>query len=139
MARVHRLSTRQLAGVIPTGTESASSLRLKEGRHLDPYGPPPLPLRTIDDVRAALLAGHGPSGDGEAFEADLRRALDGSSESDLTAVAAVLVDYRGRIRLHDDPGFEAAVQEGVDLTMRLKREAGRTSPSRPACRWSTGV
>ncbi len=90
---------------------------------MQPRRVPPLPLRTIGDVRAALLAGHGPSGDGEAFEVDLQRALDGSSEHDLTAVAAVLVDYRGRIRLYQDPGFEAAVQEGVDLTMRLKREA----------------
>lgn len=83
----------------------------------------PLPLRTIGDVRAALRADLGSPGDKENFESDLRRALEVSSEADLTAVATVIVDYRGRIRLCHDPDFEAAVQEGIDLTMRLKREA----------------
>ncbi|WP_224351841.1 DUF6247 family protein [Streptomyces olivaceus] len=85
--------------------------------------PAPLPLRTIGDIRAALLAGHGFPGDRDAFETDLQRALEASSETDLTAVAAVVVDYRGRIRLCQDPDFDIAVQEGIDLTMRLKREA----------------
>ncbi|MGV9911635.1 hypothetical protein [Streptomyces tendae] len=85
--------------------------------------PGPLPLRTIGDIRAALLAGHGFPGDKESFETDLQRALEGSSEADLTSVAAVIVDYRGRIRLYQDPDFDIAVQEGIDLTMRLKREA----------------
>lgn len=86
--------------------------------------PAPLPLRTIGDIRAALLAGHGFPGDRDAFETDLQRALEASSETDLTAVASVIVDYRGRIRLYQDPDFDIAVQEGIDLTMRLKREAG---------------
>ncbi|MFE9287512.1 DUF6247 family protein [Streptomyces olivaceus] len=85
--------------------------------------PAPLPLRTIGDIRAALLAGHGFPGDRDAFETDLQRALEASSETDLTAVASVIVDYRGRIRLYQDPDFDIAVQEGIDLTMRLKREA----------------
>ncbi|CAL9466604.1 hypothetical protein SUDANB174_02740 [Streptomyces sp. enrichment culture] len=85
--------------------------------------PAPLPLRTIGDIRAALLAGHGFPGDKEAFETDLQRALEGSSEADLTAVATVIVDYRGRIRLYQDPDFDTAVQEGIDLAMRVKREA----------------
>ncbi|MFD7402700.1 hypothetical protein ACFV7R_08505 [Streptomyces sp. NPDC059866] len=38
-------------------------------------------------------------------------------------MAAVIVDYRGRIRLYQDPDFDIAVQEGIDLTARLKREA----------------
>ncbi|MFG2159171.1 hypothetical protein [Streptomyces olivaceus] len=38
-------------------------------------------------------------------------------------MATVIVDYRGRIRLHQDPDFDVSVQEGIDLTMRLKREA----------------
>ncbi|AOW87204.1 MULTISPECIES: DUF6247 family protein [Streptomyces] len=83
----------------------------------------PLPLRTIGDIRAALLAGHGFPGDRDGFETDLQRALETSSETDLTAVASVIVDYRGRIRLYQDPDFDIAIQEGVDLTMRLKREA----------------
>ncbi|MBZ6104946.1 DUF6247 family protein [Streptomyces olivaceus] len=80
-------------------------------------------MRTIGDIRAALLAGHGFPGDRDAFETDLQRALEASSETDLTAVAAVVVDYRGRIRLCQDPDFDIGVQEGIDLTMRLKREA----------------
>lgn len=33
------------------------------------------------------------------------------------------MEYRGRVRLYQDPDFDTAVQEGIDLTMRLKREA----------------
>jgi hypothetical protein len=54
----------------------------------------------------------------------MHRALEASSETDLKGVAAVIVDYRGRIRLYQDPAFDVAVQEGVDLVARLKREAG---------------
>jgi hypothetical protein len=96
--------------------------------------PRPLPLQTFGDVRAALRAGHGPPHGVAAFEADLQRALDGSSETDLTAVAAVLVDYRGRIRLYQDPDFDVAVQEGIELTLRLKREARGESQCIPGRR-----
>ncbi|MFD6191724.1 MULTISPECIES: hypothetical protein [unclassified Streptomyces] len=82
-----------------------------------------LPLRAVADVRAALTADLGFPGDKESFESDVQRALEGSSEADLAAVATVVVDYRGRIRLRQDPDFETSVQEGIDLTMRLKREA----------------
>ncbi|MGW2296199.1 hypothetical protein [Streptomyces violaceorubidus] len=38
------------------------------------------------------------------------------------------MDYRGRVRLHQDPEFDVALQEGIDLTMRLKWDArGRRS------------
>ncbi|WP_253195628.1 hypothetical protein [Streptomyces sp. JHA26] len=83
----------------------------------------PLPLRTIGDIRAALRSGHGFPGDQETFEVDLQRALEASTETDLKAVAAVIVDYRGRIRLYQDPDFDIALQEGIDLAMRTKREA----------------
>ncbi|MFD8448691.1 DUF6247 family protein [Streptomyces coelicoflavus] len=83
----------------------------------------PPPLRTVDDLRAALRAGHGSPGDLDAFEADLQCALESSTTTEFTGVDAVIVDYRGRIRLYQDPDFDAAVQEGIDLTMRLKREA----------------
>ncbi|WP_374196397.1 DUF6247 family protein [Streptomyces sp. b94] len=92
-------------------------------QHSETSVPAPLPLKTIGDIRAALLAGHGFPGDREAFETDLQRALEASSETDLKAVAAVIVDYRGRIRLYQDPDFDIAVQEGIDLATRLKREA----------------
>ena len=86
-------------------------------------GPAALPLKTIGDIRAALRSGHGFPGDRESFEADLQRALEASSETDLNAVATVIVDYRGRIRLYQDPEFDIAVQEGIDLAARLKQEA----------------
>lgn len=85
----------------------------------------PFPLRTTGDIRAALRSGHGFPGDQEAFEADLQRALESSSETDLNAVAAVIVDYRGRIRLYQDPDFDIAIQEGIDLTAQLKQEDSR--------------
>ncbi|MFF4058185.1 hypothetical protein ACFYZ8_00780 [Streptomyces sp. NPDC001668] len=84
--------------------------------------PVPLPLLTIGDIRSALGSGHGFSEDQASFEADLQRALEVSSETDLSAVASVIVDYRGRIRLCQDPDFDIAVQEGIDLAGRLKRE-----------------
>ncbi|MFC9469033.1 hypothetical protein [Streptomyces coelicoflavus] len=80
------------------------------------------PVHAIGDLRGALRAGHGFPGDLNAFEADLRHALE-SSSTDLTTLASVIVDYRGRIRLHEDPDFDTAVQEGIDLSMRVKREA----------------
>ncbi|MEU1187817.1 DUF6247 family protein [Streptomyces sp. NPDC005859] len=84
--------------------------------------PTPLTLRTIGDIRAALRSGHGFPGDRESFEADLQHALESSTETDLNAVATVIVDYQGRIRLYQDPEFDIAVQEGIDLTSRLKQE-----------------
>ncbi|MGK9459448.1 hypothetical protein ACSLFT_05295 [Streptomyces sp. G6] len=87
-------------------------------------GAPPFHLQTVDDVRAALLAGQGFPGDKEAFEADLQRARGATSGTDLSAVTDVIVDFRGRIRLRQDPGFAQAVREGIALTMQLKRKAG---------------
>ncbi|MEU3897988.1 hypothetical protein [Streptomyces sp. NPDC045251] len=86
-------------------------------------GASPCQLQTVGDVRAALLAGRGFPGDKAAFEADLQRAREATSGTDLTAVTTVILDFRGRIRLRQAPGFDQAVQEGIDLTMQLKREA----------------
>ncbi|MFF1305353.1 DUF6247 family protein [Streptomyces sp. NPDC058307] len=92
------------------------------GPHRKKSVPAPPPLRTIGDIRAALRSSHRFSDDQASFETDLQRALEASSEADLSAVASVIVDYRGRIRLCQDPDFDAAVQEGIDLAGRLKRE-----------------
>ncbi|MGW6906498.1 DUF6247 family protein [Streptomyces sp. NPDC054940] len=92
-------------------------------RYEETPGPAALPLQTIGDIRTALRSGHSFPGDRESFEADLQRALEASSETDLNAVAAVIVDYRGRIRLYQDPDFDITVQEGIDLATRLKQEA----------------
>jgi hypothetical protein len=80
------------------------------------------PLRTIGDGRAALRSGQGFPDNAVSFEADLQRALEASSETDLSAVAMVIVDYRGRIRLRQEPDFDTAVREGIAPTERLKRE-----------------
>ena len=93
-------------------------------QHAETPGPAALPLKTIGDIRAALRSGHGFPGDRESFEADLQRALEASSsETGFSAVGAVIVDYRGRIRLCQEPDFEVAVQEGVDLAAWLKQGA----------------
>lgn len=80
-------------------------------------------LRTISDIRAAFRSGHGFPGDREKFESDLQRASETSAEKGPRSVGAVITDYRGRIRLHQDPDFGVALQEGIALTARLKREA----------------
>ncbi|WP_416966988.1 DUF6247 family protein [Streptomyces sp. 4F14] len=80
-----------------------------------------LPLRTVAEIRAALREGRGFPGDREDFEADLARALEDASEAELDALAAVIVDYRGRIRLYSDPGFEDALQEGLDIAAKIKK------------------
>ncbi|WP_308406703.1 hypothetical protein [Streptomyces sp. AC555_RSS877] len=91
-------------------------------QYVETPGPATLSLKTIGDIRAALRSGHGFPGDRESFEADLQRALEASSDTDLNAVATVIVDYGGRIRLYQDPDFDTAVQEGIDLTARSKQE-----------------
>ncbi|MGW2387243.1 hypothetical protein [Streptomyces sp. NPDC001658] len=85
--------------------------------------PAPLSLRTIGDIRAALRSGHCFPDDPGFFEADLHQALEASCETDLNAIATVIVDYRGRIRLSQDPELDIAVQEGMNLVARLKQEA----------------
>ncbi|MGW7367332.1 DUF6247 family protein [Streptomyces sp. NPDC054841] len=94
-------------------------------RHAPPGALPS--LHTIGDVRAALRQGRGFPGDRENFEKDLDHALNISTETDLRAVAEVIRDYRGRILLHSDPDFEAALAEGVDLSRRLKAGDQETS------------
>lgn len=96
--------------------------KIVSAQHAETPIPASLPLRTIGDIRAALRSGLGFPGDQETFEADLQQALEASSEADLHAVASVIVDYRGRIRLYQDPDFDIAIQEGQELTAQLKQE-----------------
>ncbi|MHC5905371.1 DUF6247 family protein [Streptomyces sp. S6] len=79
------------------------------------------PLKTVADIRAALREGRGFPGDKEDFEVDLARALDASTAADLGKVAEVIVDYRGRIRLYSDPGFDGALQEGLEIAAKIKK------------------
>jgi len=81
-----------------------------------------LPLRTVADIRAALREGRGFPGDREDFELDLARALDASTAADLGKVAEVIRTYAGSIRIYSDPGFDDALQEGLDLIAEIKRK-----------------
>jgi hypothetical protein len=121
--------TRQTASVVdrpdtPRRTEDFKEQLTVSGPHAEDRVPTPLPLRTVGDIRAALQSGRGFPNDQVCFEADLHRALEASSEMDLSAVARVIVDYRGRIRLCQEPDFDTAVYEGIELTGRLKRQPG---------------
>jgi hypothetical protein len=106
----------------PHRTADSKELTIVSAQNPETPGLAALPLKTIGDTRAVLRSGHGFPGDLESFEPDLQRALEGSSETDLNAVAGVIVDYRGRIRLYQDPDFDIAVQEGIDLAAWLKQE-----------------
>lgn len=88
-------------------------------QHAEAPGLAASPLNTVGDIRAALQSQDLPEVR-ESFEADLQRALETSSETGSHAVATVIVDYRGRIRLCQDPDFDIAVQEGIHLAARLK-------------------
>ncbi|WP_030859287.1 DUF6247 family protein [Streptomyces sp. NRRL S-37] len=85
-----------------------------------PHTPLP-PLRTVADIRAALREGRGFPGDKEDFEADLARALDASTATDLHQVAEVIKTYAGSIRAYSDPEFDDALQEGLDLIAEIKK------------------
>jgi hypothetical protein len=78
-------------------------------------------LRTVADIRAALRDGRGFPGDAESFEADLARALDASTATDLHQVADVINTYAGSIRAYSDPEFDDALQEGLDLIAEIKK------------------
>jgi hypothetical protein len=103
---------------LPAGQHSKEQT-IVSAQHAEEPGLPASPLKTVGDIRAALQSHDFPEGR-ESFEADLQRALEASSERDSHAVATVLVDYRGRIRLCQDPDFNIAVQEGIDLAACLK-------------------
>ncbi|ANS65506.1 hypothetical protein SLINC_3282 [Streptomyces lincolnensis] len=107
-------------------------------QHSEPPVPASLPLRTIGDIRAALRSGHCFPGDRESFEADLHHALETATEADLNGIATVIVDYRGRIRLYEDPTFDIAVLEGINLVGGLKQEAQDQSTVPPCWRPKDG-
>ncbi|MCX4401103.1 ATP-binding protein [Streptomyces sp. NBC_01764] len=100
-------------------------------QHAETPHPGPPHLRTVADIRAALRDGQGFPGDAESFEADLARALDTATATDLHQVADVIKTYAGSIRAFSDPGFDDAVQqEGLDLIAEIKK-ATRSEPGHP--------
>ena len=72
------------------------------GPHMTRPVPAPPPLRTIGDIRAALRSGRGFPDDPVPFEAGLQRALEASSETDLNAVARVIVDLTEQLKRETD-------------------------------------
>lgn len=94
------------------------------------------PMDTVQELRAALRAGHGYPGDAERLDAELaalllRRVpvdqLDQVAEVpavvDLVAVAEIVAAYRGRVLLAADREAADAVDEAVaDLLARQGAE-----------------
>lgn len=99
-------------------------------QHAETPRPGPPHLRTVADIRAALRDGRGFPDDAERFEAGFARALDTATASDLHQVADVIKTYAGSIRAFSDPGFDDAVQEGLDLIAEIKK-ATRSEPCQP--------
>ncbi|MCP2313976.1 hypothetical protein [Kitasatospora paracochleata] len=84
------------------------------------------PMDTVQELRAALRAGHGFHGDAERLDGELAEQLlrrvpvDQVSEVDelgtvvdLAAVAEILAAYRGRVLLAADPEAVDAVDQAV--------------------------
>ncbi|GHE29530.1 DUF6247 family protein [Streptomyces capitiformicae] len=89
------------------------------------------PLRTVADIRAALRDGRGFPGDAESFEADLARALDASTATDLHQIADVIKTYAGSIRASSDPEFDDALLEGLGLIAEIKKGNQEWAESSP--------
>ncbi|MEU3278687.1 ATP-binding protein [Streptomyces antibioticus] len=114
----------------PVGSGSPARGGHMSAQHAETPHPGPPHLRTVADIRAALRNGQGFPGDAESFEADLARALDTATATDLHQVADVIKTYAGSIRDVGDPGFDDAVQEGLDLGAEIKK-ATRSVPGHP--------
>ncbi|WP_404870907.1 hypothetical protein ACI1MP_37245 (plasmid) [Kitasatospora griseola] len=94
------------------------------------------PMNTVQELRAALRAGHGYPGDAERLDTELAEQLlrrvpvDRLDEVDqvpavvdLVAVAEIVAAYRGRVLLAADRDAAAAIDETVaDLLARQDAE-----------------
>ena len=94
------------------------------------------PMNTVQELRAALRAGHGFPGDAERLDAELAEQLlrrvpvdrldqvdRVGSVVDLVAVAEIVAAYRGRVLLAADPETADAVDQAVtDLLERQGAE-----------------
>jgi len=79
-----------------------------------PIGKPSPPsLRTIGELRAALIMGYGFPGDADDFEAELAREINHADPADLTGIVRLVEEFRGRIAARQDPMFDAAVSAAV--------------------------
>ncbi|WP_180685391.1 profilin [Streptomyces gossypiisoli] len=66
-------------------------------------------MRTIGELRAALIMGYGFPGDADEFEADLAREINHADPADLTGIVRLVEEFRGRIIARQDPGFDDAI------------------------------
>ncbi|MQS11649.1 hypothetical protein F7Q99_04930 [Streptomyces kaniharaensis] len=94
------------------------------------------PMNTVQELRAALRAGHGYPGDAERLDAELAEQLlrrvpvdqldqvgEVGTVVDLVAVAEIVAAYRGRVLLAADREAADAVNEAVaDLLARQDAE-----------------
>ncbi|MFE5583293.1 hypothetical protein [Kitasatospora sp. NPDC056531] len=90
------------------------------------------PMNTVQELRAALQAGHGYPGDAARLDAELAEQLlrrvpvdqldqvgEVGTVVDLVAVAKIVAAYRGRVLLAADREAAVAVEEAVnDLLAR---------------------
>ncbi|GAB2820296.1 hypothetical protein GCM10027073_59430 [Streptomyces chlorus] len=78
------------------------------------FGSPQLPpMRTIGELRAALTMGYGFPTDADDFEAELAREINHADPADLSGVARLAEEFRGRVIARQDPGFDSAVAAAV--------------------------
>ncbi|MET9969267.1 hypothetical protein ABZZ80_25880 [Streptomyces sp. NPDC006356] len=70
-------------------------------------------MRTIGELRAALIMGYGFPGDADDFEAELAREINHADPADLTGIVRLVEEFRGRISTRQDPDFDTAVAAAV--------------------------
>ncbi|MER5917781.1 hypothetical protein ABT124_47735 [Streptomyces sp. NPDC001982] len=71
------------------------------------------PMRTIGELRAALVMGFGFPGDADDFEAELAREINHADPADLSGVVRLVEEFRGRVVARQDPAFDTAVATAV--------------------------
>ncbi|MFI2424707.1 hypothetical protein ACH5A7_11490 [Streptomyces sp. NPDC018955] len=70
-------------------------------------------MRTIGELRAALVMGYGFPGDADDFEAELAREISHADPADLSGVVRLVEEFRGRIVARQDPAFDTAVAAAI--------------------------
>ncbi|MFC5953363.1 hypothetical protein ACFP51_02305 [Streptomyces pratens] len=78
------------------------------------FGPPRLPpMRTMVELSAALTLGYGFPTDADDFETELAREINHADPADLSEVARLTEEFRGRVIARQDPDFDSAVAAAV--------------------------
>ncbi|MEU6574159.1 hypothetical protein [Streptomyces sp. NPDC046805] len=71
------------------------------------------PMRTIGELRAALVMGYGFPGDADDFEAELAREINHADPADLSGVVRLVEEFRGRVVARQDPAFDTALAAAI--------------------------